>query len=90
MCTFRASCCCACLSWAHLLAFTGSSVWDRERKGDEGGGGGGPLTLAGRPYSTFPHEQGLFYMHFPTDVAALIMLPLLHQLWGTGIRLLSY
>ena len=28
-CTFRASCCSARLSWAQVLDFAGSSVWDR-------------------------------------------------------------
>ena len=32
-CTFRASCCSAHLSWAQVLDFAGSSVWDRTKKG---------------------------------------------------------
>ena len=32
-CTFRASCCSAHLSWAQVLAFAGSAVWDRTKIG---------------------------------------------------------
>ena len=42
-CTFRASCCSARLSWAQVLAFASSSVWERRNKkggGSKGGGGG--------------------------------------------------
>ena len=48
-CTFRASCCSACLSRAQVSAFTGSSVWDKRKKGagNEWGGGGGLPALAG-------------------------------------------
>ena len=44
-CTFRASCCSARLSRAHALAFAGSSIQDRKKKG--GGSKGGPPALAG-------------------------------------------
>ena len=43
-CTFRASCCGACLSWAQVPAFTGSSVQDMKKKR---GGGGQPGSVAG-------------------------------------------
>ena len=32
-CTYRASCCSAHLSWAQVLDFAGSSIWDRTKKG---------------------------------------------------------
>ena len=41
-CTFKASCCSA-----HVLAFVGSSVWDREKKGGEGSKGGGTACTGG-------------------------------------------
>ena len=48
-CTFRASCCSTRLSWAHVPAFTGSSVRDRKKKGGgskgEGVRGGGPAAV---------------------------------------------
>ena len=42
-CTFRASCCSARLSRAQVQAFAGSSVRDREKKGEGVRGGGGRL-----------------------------------------------
>ena len=55
MCTFRASCCSACLSWAEIPAFTGSSVPDERKKG--GGSKGGPPALAGT------REYEIYYMY---------------------------
>ena len=45
MCTFRASWCSACLSQAQVLAFAGTSVWDRKKK--VGGGLGGTACTGG-------------------------------------------
>ena len=64
-CTFRASYCSACLSWAQVPAFSGSSVWDRIKKLGEGvrGGGGYKGVQAVRPESVAGGGDTVMHVH---------------------------
>ena len=58
-CTFRASCCSACLSRAQVPAFDGSSVRVRKKKRGGGGSKGGPPALAGASLGSTNSPTGI-------------------------------